>query len=134
MHWMDLANCTVCGRLFARSIHSVCSDCLNAEEDDFEKIRVYLRENDAPDLADISSATGVAETRILSFLRSGRLISTGSLSYPCSSCGEMIQTGTICAVCRVKNQLIFDQVSQSLRKVDGSKRNSYYSKHRDTNS
>lgn len=131
---MDLANCSECGRLFARSIHTECPDCLNTEEDDFEKVKIYLRENTAPELAEIISETGVSETRILSFLRSGRLISIGTLSYPCSSCGELIQGGTICAVCRVKNQLIFDQVSQSLRKEDGSKRNSYYSKYRDSNS
>ncbi len=130
---MNLANCVECGQLFAKTTHPICLDCMQTIEDDFEKVSVYIRENNAPSVDNVVRDTHVSESRVLSFLRSGRLMTSETLSYPCNSCGEMIQTGTLCAKCRVRNQIIFDKVSQGLKQNGKASSESYHSKSRNTN-
>lgn len=99
---MKLANCPECGRLYELNVKRLCPDCIRKEEEDFALIRDYLRQNPGAGIAEVSRVTGVAERKIISFLRAGRLIlknSEHSPSLKCERCGRDISDGRYCPEC-----------------------------------
>lgn len=126
---MTLANCEVCNRLFAQTVSPMCPDCAKKEEDDFERVSHYLRENRQATINEIVDALEVPKGLILKFLRMGRLEQRESLSYPCEGCSTLITKGNYCEICQVKKQLIMDQVSSGLKRTNSKSSNgSYYSR------
>ena len=77
---MNIKNCPKCGKLFSPVGGSlICKDCIRAEEQEFEKVRDYLRENRGADINVVSEKTGVSTKKILRYLKEGRLQSTGRM-------------------------------------------------------
>jgi hypothetical protein len=71
------------------------------EEEQFERVRRFLRESPGATVEEVEQATGVPSELILSFLRQGRLIATEGLkgSLTCQRCGAPIDGGYLCAAC-----------------------------------
>ncbi|MDA8233875.1 MAG: hypothetical protein M0Z31_03530 [Clostridia bacterium] len=96
---MTVKNCVKCGKLFMYVNRSVCPECVEKEEQDYNKVRDYLREHPGAQVEEIGRETGVEENLIMRFLREGRLITTASPELECLSCGAPIPYGRLCEKC-----------------------------------
>ncbi|WP_425058510.1 hypothetical protein SCACP_31650 [Sporomusa carbonis] len=108
---MGLGNCPECGKLYLENTALLCPDCYRKQEADAEKVIEYLKDVDKATLEEIHQATGVKHKIILRLIRSGRIIGN-SISYPCESCGTLIDEGRLCEKCS-KN--ILDQLKPDER-------------------
>ena len=98
---MELRNCPACGRVYAHTGRPLCPDCVAAEEEEFKKVSDYLRDYRSSSLARTSEATGVRESKILRFLREGRLMGADGAVFGllCEKCGEPVTSGRWCPKC-----------------------------------
>lgn len=95
---MPLANCKECGKLFFKTSVDICPECQKKEEEDFNRVKDYLKKNPTASIPEIIEATEVSEAKISKFIRAGRL----SIKPTCESCGKVIDSGRFCPECRVK--------------------------------
>jgi len=95
---MPLANCKECGKLFVKISSDICPECQKKEEEDFNRVREYLKTHPNANLQEIIDATGVSEAKVSKFIRAGRL----SIKPTCESCGKPIDSGRFCPECRLK--------------------------------
>lgn len=98
---MALDNCPRCGRLYVKNPQRLCPACLQQEEEEYQKVRAYLKEHPDCTLFEVAEATGVEESTILRFLRQGRISASGNpnLGLQCERCGEPIDEGRLCKQC-----------------------------------
>ncbi len=112
---MELRNCPDCGKVFTFISRNLCPACIEKEEASFNKVEEYLEENTGATISEISRATGVAEEKIIFFLRAGRLVPIGGKHLlECESCGKPISSGRFCAGCQAV-------LSSSLREAGASR-------------
>lgn len=97
----DIRNCPRCGGVFVYRGREICPRCVREEEDQFERVRQFLRTSPAATLEEVVEATGVPAELILHFMRLGRLIPGGGLRglLSCQRCGAPIDEGHLCAGC-----------------------------------
>jgi predicted amidophosphoribosyltransferase len=112
---MPLGNCTKCGVVFLRTNNSLCPKCVKKEEADFQKAVLWLRENPDQNIKNLSKATEIEEGEILRWIRQERLTMKGaSSSVKCHSCGNPIETGTLCSRCKLR---IAEEVDAGIKKL-----------------
>lgn len=102
---MSIKSCPKCKKIFSPIGGSViCPECMKIEEEEFEKVRVYLRENRGADINTVSKETGVPTKKIFKYLREGRLEVTEGMAdfLKCEKCGISIRTGQYCRACSEK--------------------------------
>ncbi len=102
---MNIKNCPICKKIFSPTGGSlICKDCARTEEENFIKVRDYLRENRGTDINIVSEETGVSTKKILKYLREGRLeVSDGMADFlKCEKCGVSIKSGQYCRTCLEK--------------------------------
>lgn len=91
--------CSECGKLFAGG-GSLCPECVQAGEEQFERVRVYLDQHPGAEVEEVSRATGVPSSRILRYLREGRLMSAPrGVALSCERCGRKVASGRFCPSC-----------------------------------
>ena len=99
---MKIRNCRRCGKVFVYMGRDLCPQCRAEEEQEFEQVREYLRENPYAGIEELHRETGVEKEIILSLLREGRLevidSPLGGIGR-CKICGEKIPQGRICPKC-----------------------------------
>ncbi|GGE36160.1 hypothetical protein GCM10011391_13700 [Pullulanibacillus camelliae] len=102
----ELANCKNCGKLFVRTTSDICPACHKEDEKKFQKVYKFIskRENREATVQELHDTTGVEEKLIFRWIEEGRLLVKNfpNLFYPCSSCGEPIQSGRLCENCASK--------------------------------
>ncbi|HZG59670.1 MAG TPA: TIGR03826 family flagellar region protein [Anoxybacillus sp.] len=120
---MKLENCPNCGRLFVRNqFRDICENCYREEEKEFEKVYNFLRkrENRLATIAQIVEATGVKESLLMKFIKTGRLkiAQFPNLGYPCDRCGALIREGKLCVNCStdLNKQLEMLQKEEEMKK------------------
>jgi NMD protein affecting ribosome stability and mRNA decay len=99
---MNASNCPRCGRIFTKyGNSSVCDDCKKAIEEEFEKVRLYVKENPHSSAQEVSEHCEIPVKRILQFVREGKLeVSHGMAELiTCTKCGRPIKTGRMCEKC-----------------------------------
>jgi flagellar operon protein (TIGR03826 family) len=101
---MNLVNCPNCGALFIKNqFRDVCENCYREEEKQFEKVYNYIRrrENRMATMSQVVEATGVKESLLIKFIKTGRLklANLPNLGYPCDRCGTLIREGRLCNDC-----------------------------------
>ena len=102
---MNIKNCPKCRKIFSPMVGQViCSDCIKEEEEEFEKVKGYLRENRGTGINIVSDETGVSIKKILKYLREGRLEITDEMVdfLKCEKCGISIKSGQYCRNCLEK--------------------------------
>lgn len=100
---MQLRNCPECDRLFTYVNRNLCPACIEAEEAEFERVRLYVRDHRNSTIPEVSEATGVSADKIILFLREGRLVANGLVTegfLQCESCGQPVSSGRLCDKCR----------------------------------
>jgi flagellar operon protein (TIGR03826 family) len=98
---MQAVNCPRCGRVFTKIRTSICPACVKEDDETFELVREYVKENPNHSIGDVSEETKVSIKRITQYIRDGRLeISSGmSADIGCSQCGKPIKSGRFCEKC-----------------------------------
>jgi flagellar operon protein (TIGR03826 family) len=98
---MEAKNCPRCGRVFTHPTKFVCSNCEKADEEQFQSIKDYIKDNPLVTLGELSEATHVSVKRITQYIRDGRLeVAKGMQGeIGCERCGKPIQTGRYCPAC-----------------------------------
>lgn len=100
---MTLANCTLCNRLFNRTLHEVCTDCREAEEAAYSQLCEFLARHLDATMSEAAKATGVEPELIRRLVRSGRLVGFDALAMSvltCQRCGAPVPMGRFCASCQ----------------------------------
>lgn len=99
-----ITTCPKCKKVFNKVKEPLCPACLAEEEEYYEIVRAYLKENPGVTLEQVSEETGVSIAKINKFIRDGRLTEvTGDKKYlKCSGCGKPIRKGKMCDTCVVK--------------------------------
>ena len=116
---MEVVNCPRCGKLFTRIINPICPSCEKDEEQTFQTVRTFVKENENCTISELSEGTGVSKKNILKYIREGRLeISKGMRGdVRCRICGQPISKGQYCDTCIIRiNQNIYDMFSQTNEK------------------
>ena len=103
---MGVTNCPRCGKMFypVGKDAKICPECVKEEEQVFETLKEYLRENPGKNMADITADTGISAKKVNKFLREGRLEVTEGMEgfLTCMNCGKSITTGKYCNDCASK--------------------------------
>lgn len=89
----------------------LCDDCKRLEEEDFTKVRKFVRDYPGATIQEVSDATEISQNTILKYLKEGRLeVSESSpIAIQCEGCGARIRSGRFCAKC--SNTLARDMMS-----------------------
>jgi len=74
------------------------------DEEDFQKVRLFLKEFPGTKIDVVEKYTGVPHKKILKYLKEERLeLSEASEDFlKCSKCGKPIKTGMYCSECYIK--------------------------------
>lgn len=122
---MDVKNCTRCGKIYIHIGIPICRDCKQEDEEDFQSIKNFLKEEPGASIKEVEDGTGVDSKKIIEFLKEGRLEVTeaNNLFFNCERCGSQIKTGRFCQKCtadmdREFNQAIGGKKSKNPRKSD----------------
>lgn len=101
---MAIKNCPKCGRLFSDDSGVICAICRKEDENVYEKVRTFIKENPDCTIAEVATATEVSQKKISRYIREGRIeISKGMLDdVRCDACGQPITTGRFCETCAHK--------------------------------
>lgn len=130
----QLANCTRCGKLYAKTLKDVCPDCVKEYEKMYEIVYNFLRkkENRQATIPEIVEATGVEEKIILQFVKEKRLRQSQfpNLAYPCERCGNPISEGKICSNCRGTLQSDLEKIheQEKQKKEEAAKTRTYFTR------
>lgn len=111
---MAFENCKRCGNLYNKTIKDICPKCVDKEEEDYKKVRMYLKRNKNVEMTVVSEETKVDIELIYQFLQDGRIVlsSGAQAGYPCKQCGTTIQTGSICSNCTSQLSAIQQSIHQ----------------------
>jgi uncharacterized OB-fold protein len=92
-----------CGRLFNYiSGRPICPNCKRDLEQDFMKVRTYIRDNSKATIVEISEACNVDVKEIRLWIRQERLSFSkdSAVGIECEKCGRSIRTGRFCEQCK----------------------------------
>lgn len=99
---MEPRNCRRCGKMFGyTSGMPICDACKRKDEEDFQRVRQYLKENPGARMREVAEACEVSVEKVTRYLREGRLeIKEGAnIVLECESCGRSIKSGRFCESC-----------------------------------
>ncbi len=109
----ELRNCRRCGKIYTFTGLPICKECHDKEEEEYEILRVYLREHPLAALSEASRDTGVPSEIIADFLRRGLLEGiTRNEDVPrCAICKRPVISGGLCHECLGKMQYVDPKAS-----------------------
>ena len=138
----EIKNCQRCKKIFRYSVGpQLCESCKRLDEEDFEKVRTFVREFPGATIQEVSRETEIATNMIYRYLKEGRLeVSESSpIALQCENCGVRIKSGRFCSSCtnKLANEMInvgqslkervdkrptYDELEHGLRYIHGSKK------------
>ncbi len=101
---MNVRNCKKCGKIFNYiSGIPICQGCREKNEEIFQVVKKYIRENPRADIREVSMECEVETGQIQQWIREERLEFTedSPIKLPCENCGAMIRAGKYCEKCKV---------------------------------
>lgn len=116
---MEIRNCKKCKKIFQYlSGPILCPSCKEEEENEFQEVKKYLRENPRASMTEISQALDISVEKINRFLKDGRLEVTADslIKLQCESCGKEILTGRFCNTCAGKLEGAFQSASNDIKR------------------
>ncbi len=99
---MRTLRCRRCKRIFEfTTMGQLCPLCMLQEEEKFQKVRKFIKENPGLSVNEISEGTDVLPSRILGYIKEERLeVVDGTSFLRCKNCGSEINTGMFCDNCK----------------------------------
>ena len=119
---MEVKVCKNCKSLFQYITGTqICPKCKKLEEEMFQSVKEYLRQNPGESMNIVSEETKVSVSLIEKFLRQGRLeVSPDSqIALTCEMCGRKITTGRFCSGCKGE---LKQELSQVRKEIIGAKK------------
>ncbi len=115
----NIRNCSRCGSIYVYDGFDICLKCRRKDEDDFQRVKKYIDENPGANTNEISEETEVEASKIIEFLRQGRLEITddSNILLDCERCGKPIKSGRFCKKCIVEMQR---EMKKSIGKASNS--------------
>ena len=100
---MEATNCPRCGRMFMKISKPLCPDCEKADEEKFEVVRAFVKENPDCTIHEVSKECEISVKRIMKYVREGQLeVSKGMQdAITCTKCGKPIDKGSMCEKCSI---------------------------------
>jgi len=101
---MEVRNCLRCGEVY-RPIagRRICAACVEADRQEYQSVREYLRRRPKSTMLEVSDATGVSIKKLQEYVREGRLVTTGDdWGIQCEQCGAPVSKGRLCQACTAK--------------------------------
>ena len=98
----DLRNCRRCGKLFVYTGIPLCRQCIDEDEEIFEKVKEYIENHPKCTTMEVAEALDISMEKILQFLREGKLElsrENTNMLLDCERCGRPISTGRYCSEC-----------------------------------
>lgn len=98
----EIRYCKNCRKMFQYvSGDQLCPVCKKIDEEEYEKVRAFLRDFPGANMKEVSDNTGVSPNKINRWLKEERLeVSEGSpVALNCESCGVRIRSGRFCIEC-----------------------------------
>lgn len=107
----EVRNCRRCKKIFMYTIGpQICDACKKLEEEEFERVRLFLKEFPGATIQEVSRETNVSTQLIYRFLKEGRLevADDSPIALLCENCGCRIRSGRFCVNCsrKLANELI----------------------------
>lgn len=116
MKYMAVVNCKSCGKIFNYDGHKVCPACRKAEDELFTKVKEYLYAHPGSSAQEVADATEVSVDKIISYLKQGRLETTGdNMILQCEKCGAAIASGRYCDKCTAELQRNLQGAADSMK-------------------
>ena len=119
---MEIKGCKSCKSLFQYVAGpQICPKCKNLEEEMFQRVKEYLRQNPGESMNIVSEQTEVSVSLIEKFLKQGRLEVTpdSQITLTCEMCGKRITTGRFCSSCKGE---IKQGLSEARKEIIGKKK------------
>jgi predicted amidophosphoribosyltransferase len=102
---MVLTNCQICHKAFnCTGGKPICPECRQKEEDDFLKVREYVKDHPKVSIESVAEETRVSTETIRRYLQEG-LLEQASLTdkdLKCQLCKQTITSGNYCLSCMDK--------------------------------
>ncbi|HEY8422471.1 MAG TPA: flagellar operon protein YvyF [Thermoclostridium sp.] len=98
----EIKYCKECRRIFQYESGPVlCSFCRKKDDEEFEKVRVFLRDFPGATMQEVSNVTGVSPSKIHRWLKEERLevVEGSPVALNCEKCGVRIRSGRFCVEC-----------------------------------
>ena len=98
----DLRNCRRCGKLFVYTGIPLCRQCIDEDEEIFERVKEYIESHPKCTTMEVAEALDIPTEKILQFLREGKLElskENTNMLLGCERCGRPIPTGRYCSEC-----------------------------------
>lgn len=98
----EIRYCKECHRIFQYFSGPVlCEECKKKDEEEYEKVRAFLRDYPGANMQEVSNITGVKASKIYRWLKEERLeVCEGSpVALNCERCGTRIRSGRFCVEC-----------------------------------
>lgn len=107
----ELKNCRRCKKIFMYTVGpQICEACKKLEEEEFERVRKFLKEFPGATIQEVSKETEVSTHLIYKFLREGRIevAENSPIALQCENCGVRILSGRFCVNCsrKIANEMI----------------------------
>ncbi|MFZ5949121.1 MAG: hypothetical protein ACOYXC_00330 [Candidatus Rifleibacteriota bacterium] len=110
-----MIGCRDCGRLFMRFSREICPDCREKEQTLISRIVSYASVYPRCDVSEISKATGISKSKIISLVHEGLLRRFGlKFTYPCRICGSSIDSRNLCYWCSEKLYRLIDELRDGI--------------------
>ena len=100
---MNVRNCKKCGKIFNYiSGLPICQGCREKNEEIFQSVKKYIRENPRADIREVAMECEVETAQIQQWIREERLEFTedSPIKLPCEKCGALIRAGKYCEKCK----------------------------------
>lgn len=112
--------CRICRKIFQYPGYGaqVCPACKKEDEEMFERVKTYLRDNPGKSIHQTARDCEVSESRIRDWLKEERLEYTGSgdTGLFCERCGKSITSGRFCDECRMSYAKAAGEMKRSIEK------------------
>lgn len=121
----EIRYCKICRKMFQYvSGPLYCPTCRKLDDDEFEKVRTFLRDFPGANMREVTDNTGVSHNKISRWLKEERLeISKDSpIAINCERCGVRIRSGRFCVECSKSLAREMMSVSRELRQNLGGYR------------
>lgn len=121
---MDTRVCKRCRLLFNYiGGEQYCPSCRKALEDDFQRVKSYVRDNPGCTIIQAVRECEVTERQIREWIRQERLELTGEAGIYCEKCGCIISKGQYCDKCKSEMTNMLNEAAQSLTPTHDTKQN-----------
>lgn len=129
----EVRNCRRCKKIFMYTTGpQICDACKKLEEEEYERVRAFVKEFPGATMQEVSRETGVSTHLIYRFLKEGRLeVSESSpIALQCENCGVRIKSGRFCISC--SKRLANDMIRAGRTLLNSNARNSDIAQKEDT--